>query len=187
MPKKSEPEIQREATTKPGELKRSMETLIDITQIQAILPHRYPFLLVDRIVEYEPGKSVVGLKNVTLNEPFFAGHFPGAPVMPGVLIVEAMAQTAGVMMLANIPDRESKLVFFTGIDNAKFRRPVVPGDQLRLELTVLRLRPRYIRLRGEAYVDGQLVAEAEISSSLVDRSIVERGDLINKAAFTPVE
>ena len=164
-----------------------MKTLLDITQIQTILPHRYPFLLVDRIVEYELGKRVVGIKNVTLNEPFFAGHFPGAPVMPGVLIVEAMAQTAGVMMLASLPDRETKLVFFTGIDGAKFRRPVVPGDQLRLELTVLKLRPRYIKLRGEAYVDGQLVAEAEISSALVDRSIVERGDPISSAAFTPVE
>ena len=164
-----------------------METLLDITQIQAILPHRYPFLLVDRIVDYEPGKRVVGVKNVTLNEPFFAGHFPGAPVMPGVLIVEAMAQTAGVMMLASLPDRETKLVFFTGIDGAKFRRPVVPGDQLRLELTVLKLRPRYIKLRGEAYVDGQLVAEAEISSALVDRSIVARSDQISSAAFTPVE
>jgi len=164
-----------------------METLLDITQIQAILPHRFPFLLVDRIVEYELGKRVVGIKNVTLNEPFFAGHFPGAPVMPGVLIVEAMAQTAGVMMLASLPDRETKLVFFTGIDGAKFRRPVVPGDQLRLELTVLKLRPRYIKLRGEAYVDGQLVAEAEISSALVDRSIVERSDQISSAAFTPVE
>ena len=165
-----------------------METLLDITQIQAILPHRYPFLLVDRIIDYEPGKRVVGVKNVTLNEPFFAGHFPGAPVMPGVLIVEAMAQTAGVMMLASLPDRETKLVFFTGIDGAKFRRPVVPGDQLRLELTVLRLRPRYIKLRGEAYVDEQLVAEAEISSALVDRSIVARSDQISgAAAFTPVE
>jgi 3-hydroxyacyl-[acyl-carrier-protein] dehydratase len=164
-----------------------METLLDITQIQAILPHRYPFLLVDRIIEYDSGKRVVGIKNVTLNEPFFAGHFPGAPVMPGVLIVEAMAQTAGVMMLANLPDRESKLVFFTGIDRAKFRRPVVPGDQLRLELTVLRLRPRYIKLRGEAYVDDELVAEAEISSALVDRSVVERGEQLNHAAFKPVE
>jgi len=164
-----------------------METLLDITQIQAILPHRYPFLLVDRIIEYEPGKRVVGIKNVTLNEPFFQGHFPGAPVMPGVLIVESMAQTAGVMMLANLPDRDQKLVFFTGIDGAKFRRPVVPGDQLRLELRVLRLRPRYIKLRGEAYVGANLVAEAEISSSLVDRSVVERSEHINSAAFSPVE
>jgi 3-hydroxyacyl-[acyl-carrier-protein] dehydratase len=165
-----------------------METLLDVTQIQAILPHRYPFLLVDRIIEYEPSKRVVGIKNVSLNEPFFAGHFPGAPVMPGVLIVEAMAQTAGVMMLASLPDRETKLVFFTGIDNAKFRRPVVPGDQLRLELTVLKLRPRYIKLRGEAYVDGQLVAEAGISSALVDRNVVSRSEQnSSSAAFTPVE
>lgn len=164
-----------------------IDRVLDITQIQAILPHRYPFLLVDRIIEYEPRKRVVGIKNVTANEPFFAGHFPGAPVMPGVLIIEAMAQTAGVMMLANLPDREQKLVFFTGIDGAKFRRPVVPGDQLRLELTVLRLRPRYIKLRGEAYVDSQLVAEAFIASSLVDRSVVERSDEANQAAFSPVE
>jgi 3-hydroxyacyl-[acyl-carrier-protein] dehydratase len=167
--------------------KEGSQTVLDITQIMAILPHRYPFLLVDRIIDYEAGKWVVGIKNVTLNEPFFTGHFPGAPIMPGVLIVEAMAQTAGVLMLASIPDRESKLVFFTGIDDAKFRRPVVPGDQLRLELTVLKLRPRYIKLRGEAYVDRQLVAEALISSSLVDRSVVERSDQINRAAFTPVE
>ena len=164
-----------------------METILDITQIQAILPHRYPFLLVDRIIEYEEGKRIVGIKNVTLNEPFFQGHFPGAPVMPGVLIVEAMAQTAGVLMLGNIPDRDSKLVFFTGIDGAKFRRPVVPGDQLRMELIVLRYRPRYIKLRGKAYVNGHLVAEAEISSSLVDRSTVERSGENNHAAFTPVE
>jgi len=164
-----------------------METQLDITQIQAILPHRYPFLLVDRIIEFEPRQRVVGIKNVTLNEPFFAGHFPGAPVMPGVLIVEAMAQTAGVLILANLPDRENKLVFFTGIDGAKFRRPVVPGDQLRIEMTVLRLRAAYTRLRGEAYVDGQLVAEALISSALVDRNIVERTDQVSTAAIPPVE
>lgn len=163
-----------------------MEKILDVTQIQAILPHRYPFLLVDRIIEYEPGKRVVGIKNVTINEPFFNGHFPGAPVMPGVLIVEAMAQTAGVLMLANLPERESKLVFFTGINDARFRQPVVPGDQLRMELTVIRLRNRYIKLRGEAYVDGKIVAEAEISSSLVERSLVEHGSQANNAAVTPV-
>jgi beta-hydroxyacyl-ACP dehydratase FabZ len=165
----------------------AVDTFLDITQIQTILPHRYPFLLVDRIIEYEAGKRVVGIKNVSINEPFFQGHFPGAPVMPGVLIVEAMAQTAGVLMLASLPDRESKLVFFTGIDGAKFRKPVIPGDQLKLELDVLRLRPRYIRLRGRAFVDDLLVAEAEISSSLVDRSIVERSREINHAGFTPIE
>src|SRR5215467_12143514 len=153
----------------------TVDTVLDITQIQTILPHRYPFLLVDRIIEYEPGKRVIGLKNVSINEPFFQGHFPGAPVTPGVL------------MLASLPDRETKLVFFTGIDGAKFRKPVIPGDQLRLELDVLRLRPRYIRLRGRAFVGGQLVAEAEISSSLVDRSLVERSQELNHAAFTPIE
>jgi 3-hydroxyacyl-[acyl-carrier-protein] dehydratase len=184
---KSRMEIKEARNDGQTQTDKPAETLLDITQIQAVLPHRYPFLLVDRIIDYEPNKRVVGIKNVTLNEPYFAGHFPGAPVMPGVLIVEAMAQTAGVLMLASLPDRASKLVFFTGIDGAKFRKPVVPGDQLRMELTVLRLRPRYIRLRGEAYVDGQLVAEAEISSSLVDRSVVERGDQVNHAAFTPVD
>ena len=162
-----------------------METILDITQIQAILPHRYPFLLVDRIIEFEEGKRIVGIKNVTLNEPFFQGHFPGAPVMPGVLIIEAMAQTAGVLMLGNIPDRDTKLVFFTGIEDAKFRKPVVPGDQLRMELIVLRYRSSYIKLRGEAYVDGVLVAEAQISSALVDRSTVERSGQINHAAYAP--
>lgn len=164
-----------------------MDKVLDITQIQAILPHRYPFLLVDRIVDYDPGKRVVGIKNVTLNEPFFNGHFPGAPVMPGVLIIEAMAQTAGVLMLASLPDRSEKLIFFTGIDGAKFRKPVVPGDQLRLELEVLRLRPRYIRLDGKAFVDGALVAEAIISSSLVERSIVEGGAHMNSAGLKPSE
>jgi 3-hydroxyacyl-[acyl-carrier-protein] dehydratase len=164
-----------------------METILDITQIQAILPHRYPFLLVDRIIEFEENKRIVGIKNVTLNEPFFQGHFPGAPVMPGVLIIEAMAQTAGVLMLGKIPDRDTKLVFFTGIDGAKFRKPVVPGDQLLMELTVLRYRPRYIKLNGTAYVDGVLVAEAQISSSLVERSTIERSGETNHAAFKPVE
>jgi len=147
-----------------------METLLDVTQIQAILPHRYPFLLVDRIIDYEAGKRVVGIKNVSLNEPFFAGHFPGAPVMPGVLIVEAMAQTAGVMMLASLPDRETKLVFFTGIDSAKFRRPVVPGDQLRIEVEVLVWRRIMGRMDGKVFVDGKLVAEAIISCALIPRS-----------------
>ncbi len=151
-----------------------METVFDAVQIQQFLPHRYPFLLVDRIIEFEPRKRIVGIKNVTLNEFFFQGHFPGAPVMPGVLVIEAMAQTAGVLMYHEVADASNKLVFFTGIDKAKFRRPVVPGDTLRLELTVLKLKSRYIRLRGEAYVDGQLVAEAEITSSLVDISAVRK-------------
>lgn len=159
-----------------------METIFDIVRIQQFLPHRYPFLLVDRIIEFEPKKRIVGIKNVTINEPFFQGHFPGAPVMPGVLVIEAMAQTAGVLMYHEVSDASNKLVFFTGIDNARFRRPVIPGDTLRMELTVLKLRSRYIRLRGEAYVEDQLVAEAEISSSLVDVSAVRKNAAALQAA-----
>jgi beta-hydroxyacyl-ACP dehydratase FabZ len=144
-------------------------TVMDIHAIEAVLPHRYPFLLVDRIVAIEDGRKVVGIKNVTFNEPFFQGHFPGSPVMPGVLIVEAMAQVGAVLLLRGIPDREKKLVYFAGIDKARFRRPVTPGDQLRFEVVVLKLRSRSARLRGEAFVDGVLVAEAELFSSMVDR------------------
>ena len=143
--------------------------VLDIRKILDILPHRYPFLLVDRIVAIEDGRKVVGIKNVTINEPFFQGHFPGSPVMPGVLIIEAMAQVGAVLLLRGIPDREKKLVYFAGIDKARFRRPVTPGDQLRFEVVVLKLRSRSARLRGEAFVDGVLVAEAELFSSMVDR------------------
>ncbi len=144
-------------------------SVMDVTEIQKILPHRYPFLLVDRILEVEPGKRIVGIKNVTANEEFFLGHFPGKPVMPGVLIVEAMAQVGGVLLLSDVPDRENKLVYFMGIDEARFRRPVVPGDQLRMELEVLRLKQSTCKLQGKAFVDGQLVAEAVVMSAMVDR------------------
>jgi len=144
--------------------------LLDITTILQLLPHRYPFLLVDRILGLEEGRRAVGLKNVTFNEPFFQGHFPGAPVMPGVLIVEAMAQVGAVLLLRGVPDRKDKLVYFAGIDRARFRRPVVPGDQIRFEVEVLQLRSRSARLRGEAFVEGVLVAEAEMLSSMVDRA-----------------
>jgi beta-hydroxyacyl-ACP dehydratase FabZ len=142
---------------------------MDVVEIQGILPHRYPFLLVDRILEIEPGKRIVGIKNVTVNEEFFQGHFPGKPVMPGVLIVEAMAQVGGVLLLQNIPDREKKLVYFMGIDEARFRKPVVPGDQIRFEIEVIRLKTTTCKLQGKAFVDGHLVAEAIIMSAMVDR------------------
>jgi beta-hydroxyacyl-ACP dehydratase FabZ len=142
---------------------------MDIRKILDSLPHRYPFLLVDRVLEMEREKRIVAIKNVTMNEPFFQGHFPGAPVMPGVLIVEAMAQAGAVLLLHDLPGRDGKLVYFTGIDGARFRRAVVPGDQLRLTMEVLNLRARTCKMRGKAEVDGQLVSEAEILSAMVDR------------------
>lgn len=146
-----------------------MNEEIRIEQILEYLPHRYPFVLLDRITEIVPRERIVGLKNVTFNEPFFAGHFPGHPVMPGVLIVEALAQTAAVMILREIDDRAAKLVYFTGIDECRFRRPVVPGDQLRLEVDILKLRPRVARIRGVAKVEDDVAAEAVLLSALVDR------------------
>ncbi|MBO8168474.1 MAG: 3-hydroxyacyl-ACP dehydratase FabZ [Thermoanaerobacteraceae bacterium] len=139
--------------------------MLDIEQIKEILPHRYPFLLVDKIVELEEGKRVVGLKNVTINEPFFQGHFPGYSVMPGVLIVEAMAQVGAVGILS-MPKHKGKLVFFTGIDRAKFRKQVVPGDQLRMEVEIESLRRQFGKGRGKAFVGDQLVAEAEIKFAI---------------------
>lgn len=142
-----------------------------IMEILKILPHRYPFLLVDRIVELEPDRRIVGLKNVTINEQFFQGHFPGAPVMPGVLVIEAMAQVAGVMIYRDLPERDSKLIYFTGIENAKFRRPVVPGDQLRIEMELLNRRPsgNFGKMSGRATVDGKLVAEAIVVFAITER------------------
>jgi 3-hydroxyacyl-[acyl-carrier-protein] dehydratase len=141
---------------------------LDIEAIRKILPHRYPMLLVDRILEVEPDR-IVGIKNVTANEPFFAGHFPDFPVMPGVLIVEAMAQVAGVLVLMDMPNRANKLVFLAGIDNAKFRRPVVPGDQLRMEMKVLKKKASVAKMYGQATVDGVVVAEVEVLCKLADR------------------
>jgi 3-hydroxyacyl-[acyl-carrier-protein] dehydratase len=142
---------------------------LDILQIQAILPHRYPFLLIDRVVEIERKKKIVAIKNVTVNEPFFAGHFPGNPIMPGVLTVEAMAQAGATLLLLEMQARNNKLVVFTGIERARFRRPVSPGDQLRIEVSVLAWRSIAGRMEGKVFVDGKLVAEATISCAVVDR------------------
>jgi beta-hydroxyacyl-ACP dehydratase FabZ len=143
---------------------------MDIQQIQEMLPHRYPFLLVDRIIEIEPGRRVVGLKNVTINEAFFQGHFPGHPIMPGVLIIETMAQVGGVLLMRTLNvTAEKKLFYLTGIDRAKFRRPVLPGDQVRFELEILQIKSPISRMQARAYVEGKLVAEAELSCAIVDR------------------
>jgi len=149
-----------------------METggLMNIQEILDHLPHRYPFLLIDRILEFKEKERIVALKNVTFNEPYFLGHFPGVPIMPGVLIIEAMAQAGGVLVFRTLPDRHDKLVYFIGIENARFRKPVRPGDQLRIEMVVDRLKARVGRLFGKAYVDGSVVAEAEVMFSLIERS-----------------
>jgi len=150
-----------------------METVLDTRAIQELLPHRYPFLLVDRIIELVPRERIVGIKQVTIGEQFFQGHFPGAPVMPGVLIVEALAQVGAILALREIERREEKLVLFSGIERARFRQPVVPGDTLTLEVTALRIGSRIQRMRGEAKVEGRVVAEAEIMSVVAERSGVQ--------------
>jgi 3-hydroxyacyl-[acyl-carrier-protein] dehydratase len=150
------------------------KAVLDIHDILKILPHRYPLLLIDRVVELKRKKRIVAIKNVTINEPFFCGHFPGLPIMPGVLIVEAMAQAGGALLLTEVEDRTGKLIVFTGIDRARFRRPVGPGDQLRLEveLTGWREVPTMIaaRMQGVAFVEGKKVAEATVSCQLIDSS-----------------
>jgi len=146
-----------------------MQTVLDSEAIKKLLPHRFPFLLVDRVIELLPREKIVGIKQVSINEPFFQGHFPGAPVMPGVLVIEALAQCGAILALREIEDRDAKLVLFTGIKEARFRRPVVPGDTLVLEVTVLRVGSRVQRMRGEAKVEGQLCADAEIMSIIADR------------------
>src|ERR1700753_512317 len=143
--------------------------LLDIRQIMSILPHRYPLLLIDRVLEIDPRKRIVAIKNVTVNEPFFQGHFPDYAIMPGVLVVEAIAQAGGVLLLPEIPEHETKLMVFSGIDHARFRGPVVPGDQLRIEVDVLQWKPRAARLEGKVYVDKKLVCEAQIMCQVVPR------------------
>ncbi|MCK4783265.1 MAG: 3-hydroxyacyl-ACP dehydratase FabZ [Desulfobacteraceae bacterium] len=148
-----------------------METVYNIEEIMGLLPHRYPFILVDRVVEIEPDKRIVVVKNVTMNEPFFQGHFPGTPVMPGVLIVEAMAQAGGVLVYASLPeDKRKGGIYFMGIDKARFRKPVVPGDQLVIEVLWTKRRGNVSRMSGKATVDGGLVAEAEVMAMIGENS-----------------
>src|SRR5690349_3865945 len=146
------------------------QTVLDINQIMAILPHRYPFLLIDRVTEIERRQRIVAWKNVTINEPFFAGHFPTFPIMPGVLIVEAIAQAGGALLLTEVEDRDNKLMVFTGIQQAKFRKPVVPGDQLRIEVDVIVWRSTAVKMQGRALVDGKLACEATVTCQVVPRT-----------------
>jgi len=143
--------------------------ILDVVEIQKILPHRYPFLMVDGVLEMERLKRIVGVKNVTINEAHFQGHFPGRPVMPGVLIIEALAQAGGLLLLLEVPDRDNKLLYLVAVDGVRFRRPVVPGDQLKLELDVLSWRGDFCKLEGKATVDGQLAVEATLMCKMVDR------------------
>ena len=142
---------------------------MDIQEIMNVLPHRYPFLLVDRIVERDPPNRIVGIKNVTINEPFFQGHFPGHPVMPGVLLVEAMAQVGGMLLMGAVDNPEDKVVYFMSLDKVKFRRPVTPGDQVRFELEMLNFKGRRCQMRGEGFVEGKKVVEAEMMAQIMDR------------------
>jgi UDP-3-O-[3-hydroxymyristoyl] N-acetylglucosamine deacetylase/3-hydroxyacyl-[acyl-carrier-protein] dehydratase len=148
---------------------RKENRVIEIDEIMRVLPHRYPFLLVDRVLELEPQKRIVGIKNVTVNEPFFQGHFPGHPIMPGVLIVEAMAQVGGMLLMGTVPNPESKVVYFMSLDNVKFRKPVKPGDQLRFELDMKKIRGPVCQMSGIAKVDGQVVCEAEMAAMVRDK------------------
>jgi 3-hydroxyacyl-[acyl-carrier-protein] dehydratase len=155
-------------TTHPA-TEAPVRSTMNINDILRILPHRYPFLLIDRVVEIERKQRIVAIKNVTINEPFFTGHFPNMPIMPGVLIVEAIAQAGGALLLTEVEDRDAKLMMFTGIERARFRRPVLPGDQLRIEVDVKAWRIRAVRMEGTAYVEDKRVAEAVVTCQLVDR------------------
>ena len=155
---------------------------MEMQEIMQLLPHRYPFLLIDRVLEVEPKQRIVCLKNVSANEPQFTGHFPDYPLMPGVLMIEAIAQAGGLLLLNDIPDRADKLMVFTGIDNAKFRRPVIPGDQLRIEVKVLQWRSRAVKMQGTATVDGKIACEATVMCQLIPRP-----GSATKAAVLPAE
>jgi len=156
-------------------------TVLDIVQIMALLPHRYPFLLIDRVIEMERKVRIVAIKNVTVNEPHFTGHFPDYPIMPGVLTIEAMAQAGGALLMHDIENPETKLMVFAGIEEARFRRPVTPGDQLRIEMTVLNWRSRTVRMKGEVTVDGKLVCDAIISCATVPRVRAPKAEAATEA------
>jgi UDP-3-O-[3-hydroxymyristoyl] N-acetylglucosamine deacetylase/3-hydroxyacyl-[acyl-carrier-protein] dehydratase len=157
-------------STKYSAKKTSGEYLLDINAVLKIMPHRYPFLMIDRVLDMEGKSKIVAIKNVTINEPFFQGHFPGKPVMPGVMIIEAMAQTGGLLLLNTVDNPENKLAFFMGIDEVKFRKPVIPGDQLRMEVEMLNLKKSLVRIAGKSYVDGKLVAEGIFTAVVVDKN-----------------
>ena len=160
-----------DATHATTEAASEVKTKMEIGDILKILPHRYPFLLIDRVLELERMKKIVALKNVTITEPFFQGHFPDKPIMPCVLIVEAIAQAGGLLLLTEVPNRDEMLMVFTGIEKARFRRPVVPGDQLRIEVEVRAWRRTAARLEGKAYVDGKVAAESTVTCRLVPRAM----------------
>ena len=158
-------------TTHPEtEVPKATGTTLDIYEIQKILPHRYPFLLIDRVVELTPRERIVAIKNVTINEPYFQGHFPDLPIMPGVLVVEAIAQAGGALLLTEVEDRDQKLMVFTGIERARFRRPIVPGDQVRIEVEVKSWRMNAVRMEGKAFVGDRRVAEATVTCQLIARA-----------------
>jgi UDP-3-O-[3-hydroxymyristoyl] N-acetylglucosamine deacetylase/3-hydroxyacyl-[acyl-carrier-protein] dehydratase len=167
--KKLREHYEKKQITTRYQKKAAGDYLLDINAILKIMPHRYPFLMVDRVVDIQPRKRVVAIKNVTVNEPFFSGHFPGHPIMPGVLIVEAMAQAGGILLLNTVDDPENKLVYFMGIDGVRFRKPVLPGDQIRFELEMVQFRRGTCKMQGKAYVEGDLVAEATLMATIVDK------------------
>ena len=158
-------------TTHPEtETPKAVPTTLDINEIQRILPHRYPFLLIDRVIDLTPRERIVAIKNVTINEPFFQGHFPNLPLMPGVLVVEAIAQAGGALLLTEVEDRDQKLMVFTGIERARFRRPIIPGDQVRIEVEVKSWRMNAVRMEGKAFVGDKRVAEATVTCQLIARA-----------------